>query len=341
MANDRVMPGDGLGRILSAAATNRKVEAAEAQAAGRVNNVPTPAREVRTNWCIAKVANSSGGARARWEVVQVGAKLLTTFDPGDPAFYGGLVGDTLHSYAILQQPLAEDDIDPAARVAGWSMAKVTVGDATHARATVVASSASLASCSTGGQFRLLNPSGATGAQECMVLFDDSGTAPAFGGWAYRVDNQVEVNGTYTIMPFLNSVGGAGYGKGGPGFTDDATNKITCVTAGTYPVWLSLRVQNLTSTRTAPLGVTAQLIEAGDIYTPLMTFGFSPTVWLAPVAWANSGARFTSTTTALVNFQTGYYRYQVNFFIEGGMWASPTPDARIHVNAHLMIGPKLP
>lgn len=171
MPNYRTNPGDGPRKILSAAAHNRQVEAGEESAANRSGaKLPTKALPVRTNWCVQQIENQTGSERRRWEVVQIGDLILSQLDEYWPSFGGITPTDPdCRAFAILQQPLADGDIDPIARVDGWSTALVVIAEQCHQWAQVVEGSHVLQSAEC-GQFKILWKPAGVGEQVCVVLF---------------------------------------------------------------------------------------------------------------------------------------------------------------------------
>ena len=175
---------------------------------------------------IAKVKNNTGADRARGDVLELGDYLLTDSDNHTPWFEGETPDTTRLSFAILQEPIKEDEIGKA-YTAGVGFAVVNVTDAAHKFAYVKSGEHKLQSA-TGGNVRILHKPSGTGDKDCMVQIVQTFNGFVLGNW----DATTFTNGgsSYGDIDFT---GGDAINARGFELTD--TFEFTALRDGTYLV----------------------------------------------------------------------------------------------------------
>lgn len=178
---DKVRPGDRMRNhpMKRARNINRLIDVADAyhreQALGQAG-APPKQRFPESNRVTVK--NSTGAARAKGEVVQLGDSIIDSVNKGELWLDSALPDSSpTERFAILTQPLPDEKIGyRAGQVSGVCFALVDVTDADHKYATPAASDAILQSAEVGPVKILYKPSGTGDAKECVVKIccEDSG-----------------------------------------------------------------------------------------------------------------------------------------------------------------------
>jgi hypothetical protein len=140
---------------------------------------------------ICKVRNDSGADRSRGDVLELGTYLLTDADNHTPWFEGETPDTTRLSFAILQEPIKQDEIGKAF-IAGVGYAVVNVSDAAHKFAYVKASAYKLES-GTGGNVKILHKPSGTGDKNCMVQIVEPDKF-----WPGKADSAISKGSTGTV-----------------------------------------------------------------------------------------------------------------------------------------------
>jgi hypothetical protein len=169
MAYEKVTPGQRIKSTPFSRATfmNDTVELVNAYNEGRLSGTRGITRGDSSR-VVVEVRNSTGGDRARGEVVQLGDHLLDDVSEEHPWFDADLVdAPVLQRMAILLKPIKEDAIGPA-QMLGVCLARVDVTSTSHTHAMPLDGDSELTSSFTGPCELLMVPD-ETGVQDLWVL----------------------------------------------------------------------------------------------------------------------------------------------------------------------------
>jgi hypothetical protein len=189
MAYEKVTPGQRIKSTPFSRATfmNDTVELVNAYNEGRLSGTRGITRGDSSR-VVVEVRNSTGGDRARGEVVQLGDHLLDDVSEEHPWFDADLVAaPVLQRMAILLKPIKEDAIG-SAMLAGVCLARVDVSNANHTHAYPVSGDAELASGYNGPLELLMEPDG-TGVQDLWALIDLSPRGKRLG----KANSAISIN----------------------------------------------------------------------------------------------------------------------------------------------------
>jgi hypothetical protein len=167
--NDKASPGQPF-KAPPAEVWNGMVDAGNAYRNSLLSTA-TPDRKKRSQTDVISLLNSSGGDRARGEILRFNGKALEELD-NDFIWLVGSAPTDDDFFGILREPIEDGEVG-LVQVSGCCMATVGITDADHTHAKSASGDYVLASDTEGPLEILYKPSG-TGDLECVVRFASSG-----------------------------------------------------------------------------------------------------------------------------------------------------------------------